>query len=823
MSQNLKPVGTNRTYIQQIKENIREGWEKIKVNPFTNMIFPFEEVSKGNNLAALPYIIPGGGAITTAVKTVSPATKAVKSIKPSITRLYRVQGSRALPASVDGTQAYRGMWFTDNANKPTWYASNAVKAQKKNGIITPIELQVVDIPTNQLNTYKASNIIKDPTVEYEAVEDFLIPLDYPREHYTLKGITGNVLKDTKYMEEFIRNLPSARGEIQNFVKGNEAVKMFKEYGGAKLLKDSKVAKLIRQYVPEARERYGLVGNNSISDEEIAEAIYKQVKELGENTAALNSQGEPLILFRGDTDRYLTLKQKPSPSQMAGRTGDMDNSLGTLFLSEPSETYRYLITANDFPTHGPSMSGSSTGAAGITSYGKRVGGRSGVTGEPIAQIPSGSTKLITYNTPYGFSYSKYKLPATYSESGVNDLNAFIVRTPAVRDATREIGVTQSPTELLVKQGDFYGVAGDASRESQAQHYTELLRQSKENNQGLLISRKNSQFRDEHVNSDYYVVPNFNIGNVKHILPYDLRIPRDWSDPNIYRSILLPIIGAGTAAEVVNQKIGGKLNYLNYLKKGGIHIKPENKGKFTSYCGGKVTEECIQKGKHSPSATIRKRATFAANARKWAGGAVATRLSPFKQDPSKIYEQYLSFDPYENDLSLYNPNPQDSTEGEQEKVKVEQKKVEVPAKTTATKPGSWKEFRDTLIAALQKKGFTGEAAQTLVAQMGLETGHGKHMSGDYNYGNITAGKNWSGKTVQKVDNHNGKTYSFRSYDNLDQAMNDYVNLLTRSYGVTPQDTKDQIYAKLTGGNQRGRKWAEAQNYTQNIDSVYNMYWK
>ncbi len=298
---------------------------------------------------------------------------------------------------------------------------------------------------------------------------------------------------------------------------------------------------------------------------------------------------------------------------------------------------------------------------------------------------------------------------------------------------------------------------------------------------------------------------------------VNIPDTVRGPKIFR----PAVHA--ARKLINFADGGNLNYLNYLKKGGIHIKPENKGKFTSYCGGKVTEECIQKGKHSPSATIRKRATFAANARKWAGGAIATRLSPFKQDPSKIYEQYLSFDPYENDLSLYNPNPQDSTEGEQEKVKVEQEKVEVPEKTTATKLGSWKEFRDTLIAALQKKGFTGEAAQTLVAQMGLETGHGKHMSGNYNYGNITAGKNWSGKTVQKVDNHNGKTYSFRSYDDLDQAMNDYVNLLTRSYGVTPQDTKDQIYAKLTGGNQRGRKWAEAQNYTQNIDSVYNMYWK
>ena len=66
----------------------------------------------------------------------------------------------------------------------------------------------------------------------------------------------------------------------------------------------------------------------------------------------------------------------------------------------------------------------------------------------------------------------------------------------------------------------------------------------------------------------------------------------------------------------QKQGGKMNILEFLKNGsGIHIKEKNKGKFTSYCGGKVTDECIQKGKNSSNPAIRKRATFAANARKW----------------------------------------------------------------------------------------------------------------------------------------------------------------------------------------------------------------
>lgn len=60
-------------------------------------------------------------------------------------------------------------------------------------------------------------------------------------------------------------------------------------------------------------------------------------------------------------------------------------------------------------------------------------------------------------------------------------------------------------------------------------------------------------------------------------------------------------------------GGPIN--TFSGGGEIYIKPENRGKFTKYCGGKVTSECIAKGKRSSNPAVRKRATFAANARKW----------------------------------------------------------------------------------------------------------------------------------------------------------------------------------------------------------------
>ncbi|MDO4465394.1 MAG: DUF192 domain-containing protein [Bacillota bacterium] len=74
---------------------------------------------------------------------------------------------------------------------------------------------------------------------------------------------------------------------------------------------------------------------------------------------------------------------------------------------------------------------------------------------------------------------------------------------------------------------------------------------------------------------------------------------------------------------NKKLNGSVPQAKEGTK--IHIKKSNEGKFTDYCGGKVTDECIEKGKHSTSAAVRKRATFAANARTWKhadGGTVGS---------------------------------------------------------------------------------------------------------------------------------------------------------------------------------------------------------
>lgn len=92
-----------------------------------------------------------------------------------------------------------------------------------------------------------------------------------------------------------------------------------------------------------------------------------------------------------------------------------------------------------------------------------------------------------------------------------------------------------------------------------------------------------------------------------------------------------------------------NPIPFYKNGNkIHIKKENRGKFTDYCNGKVTNACIQKGKNSPDPKIRKRATFAANARTWKhqlGGIIkAIKLVPkqmatFNKQVSRLAPQEI----------------------------------------------------------------------------------------------------------------------------------------------------------------------------------------
>ena len=78
-----------------------------------------------------------------------------------------------------------------------------------------------------------------------------------------------------------------------------------------------------------------------------------------------------------------------------------------------------------------------------------------------------------------------------------------------------------------------------------------------------------------------------------------------------------------------------------------------GKFTDYCGGKVTNDCIERGLNSPNETVRKRAAFAKAARtvarnrsQWGGS-----VSPRESRDIPMAQTGFSYNPYQH---MYN-NP------------------------------------------------------------------------------------------------------------------------------------------------------------------------
>lgn len=228
--------------------------------------------------------------------------------------------------------------------------------------------------------------------------------------------------------------------LNHHLQGEDAVKMFKEYGGTPIPEGSLNGDQLRKYVMEARERYGLIDNPNISDEEIAQALYKHTNELGKGSAAINSQGEPQLLFRGDTKPYTQLKVNHN---QIGKSDTEDNVLGTMFLDRTGigegwgpDRYMYLVNQNNEV---------------MAPY------RSGIETESFTTLqPKFKTDYVTPFGEKGFvddfdvSYPYYKHDGRYgvisggkisseafANGYTNQLNGFVVRTPHERDITNEV--------------------------------------------------------------------------------------------------------------------------------------------------------------------------------------------------------------------------------------------------------------------------------------------------------------------------------------------------------------------------------------------------
>lgn len=223
----------------------------------------------------------------------------------------------------------------------------------------------------------------------------------------------------------------------------------------------------------------------------------------------------------------------------------------------------------------------------------------------------------------------------------------------------------------------------------------------------------------------------------------------------------------------------MNYIDFLKSGNkIKIKKKNIGSFTRYCGGKVTTECIQRGKNSPSATIRKRATFAQNARSWSkhedGGIIHAQtgakvnlsyqtLTKRTEDPEEIKLQNPE-EETEKTTTSETPQPEETNWWD---IKANQYLQMSNNKSTSTYTGTADTMLQTALRPnseaykqtmqyLMSKGFNKEAAAgvagVFMAESGLIAGR-VNKEEDRSYGS-TAGRGlgqWSNERRKQYDTY------------------------------------------------------------------------
>ena len=128
---------------------------------------------------------------------------------------------------------------------------------------------------------------------------------------------------------------------------------------------------------------------------------------------------------------------------------------------------------------------------------------------------------------------------------------------------------------------------------------------------------------------------------------------------------------------------------------------------------------------------------------------------------------------------------------------------------------------MTAVYKRAGLNDNAIKNLIAKNSLESAWGSSAQGDYNFGNMTAGKSWTGRVVEGNDkDKDGKPIKqrFRAYDSLDDFVKDEIQFLTKLYDFDQNDDLSTFLNKLQGGNKGKRYYAEDPSYKNKVRSRY-----
>lgn len=120
------------------------------------------------------------------------------------------------------------------------------------------------------------------------------------------------------------------------------------------------------------------------------------------------------------------------------------------------------------------------------------------------------------------------------------------------------------------------------------------------------------------------------------------------------------------------------------------------------------------------------------------------------------------------------------------------------------------------ALTSRGINPEYARYLAIQDALESNFGKSYAGNWNFGNITVGKNKASYTEGKDHDENGKeiTHKFRNYSSLDDFINNKIDLLSGKRYHAFEGDISQFYDRVKAGG-----YAVSPTYVQKLQRLYS----
>ena len=246
----------------------------------------------------------------------------------------------------------------------------------------------------------------------------------------------------------------------------------------------------------------------------------------------------------------------------------------------------------------------------------------------------------------------------------------------------------------------------------------------------------------------------------------------------------------------------MNYIDFMKSGGIHIKPENKGKFTASAkaAGESVQEHATHVLNDPNATRlqKRRAQFAKNAKKFhhEEGGILHAQTGAKVNLS--YQTLSKKSEYPEELKLQNPNDDAAEET-------------IPTETAQTEEINWWDAK-----AQQYLQMSGAVQQSVTQdpRTGIYSQSGYSYSGsssdprgfrNNNWLNIRiSDNNWRGK---KSDNTDG---SFEQFETPELGIRAATRNI-RTYGQRGIQTVRDIISTWAPASENNTS-----SYIQNVSS-------